>query len=181
MGEIVKQIPNALCIIRALLGIAVIPLALTGLWMAAFMAVAVAVATDMLDGYLAKKLDAKSDFGRDVLEPNCDLALVVGSLAGLVLSETVSWQPVVLLVAIPGIGAELLLKRRPEGSLGKKIHNGFMPLHYVAIAIAVFALYAYQAMGSDSVWLLLLLIPASVMAWEKRDRWYGAWLHGQAH
>ena len=176
-----KQIPNALCLLRAALGVALVPFALSGSWAVAFGLLAAAVLSDMLDGYLAKKLDAQSDFGRDVLEPNCDLVMVAGALAGLLLTGNLSWWPVVTLLALPAALAQWAIVRAGEESLPRKIANGFMPLQYVAAAVTLFVIYADKGLKDNAVWLLLLVPPVLLMVWEKRDRWYGAWLHGQAH
>ena len=176
-----KQVPDALCVLRAMLGVVLVPFALSERWDIAFVLLAAAVASDMLDGYLAKKLDAKSDFGRDVLEPNCDLIMVLGALSGLLFTGSISWLPVVLLLALPAALAQWAIVRAGEESLPRKIANGFIPLQYVAAAVTLFVIYALKGLGDNAAWLLLLVPPVLLMVWEKRARWYGAWLHGRAH
>ncbi|MGP1345168.1 MAG: CDP-alcohol phosphatidyltransferase family protein [Phycisphaerales bacterium] len=122
-----REIPNVLTIVRiALAGAFFVMLALAdpagdggggsaGLLIAAAVVFAVAAGTDALDGFLARRWDAVSAFGR-VMDPFADKVLILGGfimLAGanfhvpggadsagggaVVITGVASWMPVVVL------------------------------------------------------------------------------------
>ena len=154
--------------------------ALQDWWVMAFVAIVLGITSDMLDGYLARRWNVSSDFGRDVLEPNSDLVLTVASMGGLLLAGEVSWWWVPV-IAIPNSLGQLAIWRSPEGTLLRRIANGFMPLSYVAFVVALGMIYSAKAMGGSAVWLLIPTLPiATWVVWEKRVRWV-RWLRGYAH
>ena len=72
---------------------------------------AVLAASDLLDGYLARRLGAESRFGR-IADPLADRLLVLTALAGLLLLDRIApWGPAVLiareLIVIGGFAALL--------------------------------------------------------------------------
>jgi len=73
------SLPNLLTLFRALAAVPVTAFVLAGWWEAAFVLFAVAAATDWLDGYLARKWDQTSDFGR-FLDPIADKLMVAAVL-----------------------------------------------------------------------------------------------------
>jgi CDP-diacylglycerol--glycerol-3-phosphate 3-phosphatidyltransferase len=82
----IQQLPNAITILRV--GIAIIvPLLIfdgrNALRVIAFVLFAVAALTDWLDGYLARRWNVLSGFGR-MLDPIADKLLIVGCLLALV-------------------------------------------------------------------------------------------------
>ncbi len=92
-------LPNVLSLLR-LLGVPLF------LWLvlareadvAAFVLLAVAGATDWLDGYLARRLDQRTRLGV-LLDPLVDRLYIAATIAGLALRGIVPWWLVVLLVA----------------------------------------------------------------------------------
>jgi CDP-diacylglycerol--glycerol-3-phosphate 3-phosphatidyltransferase len=126
MGLSRQNIPNALTILRLVLAVVFfVMLALAGadaraLLIAASVVFAVAAITDALDGYLARRWNAISAFGR-VMDPFADKILVLGGFvmlaganfvagpgavdaaAGVHLTGVASWMPVAIL------GRELLI------------------------------------------------------------------------
>ena len=67
----IKQIPNLLTASRAIGPFFIVPTALMGNLPAAALLTVLFAATDGLDGFFARKLDATSDFGRE-LDPIVD-------------------------------------------------------------------------------------------------------------
>lgn len=82
-------VPNAITASRGLGGVAVVGLLLGGWRLAAFWVFIFAVSTDLVDGWLARKLDAVSDTGR-WLDPLSDKMLAMTTWAGLLV---VGWVP----------------------------------------------------------------------------------------
>lgn len=82
-----RQIPNALTVLRLIMAVVFFALlSLAGTDPAALVAAAVlfaaAASTDALDGYLARKWNVESAFGR-VMDPLCDKVLVLGAFVYL--------------------------------------------------------------------------------------------------
>lgn len=84
-----KQIPNMLTLSRAILAAFIPPLALSGNLAAAGLVTVLAVSTDAIDGFAARKLNAVSEFGKN-LDPVCDKLLA-------------AFLTVPLIIALPGV------------------------------------------------------------------------------
>ena len=72
-----KQIPNLLTIFRAVSPIFIIPMALTNNILGATIMCFITAFTDSIDGFLARKFDAVTEFGKD-LDAFCDKIFVLG-------------------------------------------------------------------------------------------------------
>lgn len=107
----------------------------------AITALAVAGASDFLDGYLARRLGQTSELGR-VLDPAADRLLTVVVVVGLAWREIIPWWLLVVLLArdvVMGL-ALLWLRTRTRATptvtwLGKKATFAlyvFLPLSYLA-------------------------------------------------
>lgn len=107
----------------------------------AITALAVAGASDFLDGYLARRLGQTSALGR-VLDPAADRLLTVVVVLGLAWRDIVPWWLVALLLARDVVMAAALLWWRRRGTptpqvtfLGKSATFAlyvFLPLSYLA-------------------------------------------------
>ncbi|MDH3732280.1 MAG: CDP-alcohol phosphatidyltransferase family protein [Gemmatimonadota bacterium] len=93
-------VPNALTIIRLVLAV-LLPFVEHELWWPIFL---VALATEFLDGFLARVLNARSDFGR-VLDPIADKAFVFSLLLILLLGDRLPLWHLVLI----GLRDEIVL------------------------------------------------------------------------
>lgn len=94
-------IPNLLTTARALAVLPIVALMLAELWMAAFVLFVAAALTDFLDGWLARRWNQVSEFGR-FLDPIADKLMVAGVLPALidarVIAGTDIWPVVVILL-----------------------------------------------------------------------------------
>ena len=113
-------LPNALTIIR----IALIPILITGIlslhfgWNSAFGGAWIlagiyifAVATDFFDGFLARRWNVVSDFGR-MIDPIADKLLVAGCLIAFMIASQGAWLFMVPALAI--IGRDILVSGARE-------------------------------------------------------------------
>jgi CDP-diacylglycerol--glycerol-3-phosphate 3-phosphatidyltransferase len=109
-----RQLPNAITVARIPLAVVFFVLLLLGgplgaesitlRWIAAVLFV-VAISTDWVDGYLARRYDIVSDFGK-LWDPIADKLLTGAAFVGLaVLGETWWWLVIVVLVREWGITA----------------------------------------------------------------------------
>ena len=109
-GEVpVLNIANALTVLRVVLvPVFVVFFFVSGAeepwWrVAAFVVFAVAMATDYVDGYLARKLGLVTDFGK-IADPIADKALIAAAMISLSLvDELFWWVTIVILVREVGI------------------------------------------------------------------------------
>jgi cardiolipin synthase (CMP-forming) len=120
----ILTVPNALSFAR-LLGVPVF------LWLVlvpqadgwAFCLLAVAGASDWVDGYLARRLDQRSELGV-ILDPLADRLYIAATLLGLALRELIPWWLVGILVARELLLLALLPRIRRSGRLA-------LPVTYV--------------------------------------------------
>ena len=110
--SIPRQLPNAITVVRMPLAIVFFVLLLIGghfgegslplRWTAAILFI-VAISTDWVDGYLARRYDIVSDFGK-LWDPIADKLLTGAAFVGLaILGEMAWWMVVVILVREWGI------------------------------------------------------------------------------
>ncbi|MEC8473861.1 MAG: CDP-diacylglycerol--glycerol-3-phosphate 3-phosphatidyltransferase [Planctomycetota bacterium] len=101
----IYNIPNALTSIRFLLAIAVMLLIPMGNYTAALIIFAIAVSTDWMDGYWARKYGQVTKLGR-IFDPFVDKIIICGTFIALVEipnSPVASWMATIV------IGSELLV------------------------------------------------------------------------
>lgn len=115
------QLPNAITLARIPLAVVFVALLLVGgpfgdghpalRWTAAILFV-VAISTDWVDGFLARKYEIVSDFGK-LWDPIADKLLTGLAFVGLaVLDEIAWWMVIVILVREWGITVHRLVVRR---------------------------------------------------------------------
>ncbi len=97
-----SALPNVLTVLR-LIAVPVVVVALLldggahGPWRWAALAIFVAAAvTDYLDGYLARRWEVVSDFGK-LADPIADKALVLAALGSLIVVDGLPWWPVAVI------------------------------------------------------------------------------------
>lgn len=178
-GNAMLTAPNITSLVRVPLGVSIGMTARNSRWEQAFALLNAALISDWLDGELATRLSAESTFGRDVLEPVCDSAVVAGATYGLLATHSVSPRPVLAVGALAAIGQTVIFTV-DEGRRLKSIANGAMPLGYTVIAGVLWYAYARLAFAERARRLLPPAIAAtSAAAYMKRGR-LNAWLHGRA-
>lgn len=94
-----KYIPNALSLSRVPLSVVLFWALYNDRWELATLLFMIALATDAVDGWFARRFNVTSKLGGDILEPVCDLALSIAVIAGLYYADAFSiWVPVGLVV-----------------------------------------------------------------------------------
>lgn len=128
----ILTVPNLLSVLR-LLGIPVFLWLVLGLHAdgTAFVLLAIAGATDWLDGYLARRLDQRTRLGV-LLDPLVDRLYIAATILGLALRGLIPWWLVVLLLARELLLVVLLPRLRRTGRVA-------LPVTYVG-KTATFAL-----------------------------------------
>lgn len=166
-------VPNVLTLSRLFLAVVVLLLAANEVWAWAFWLFVLALLTDFLDGLAAKKLNAHSEFGREV-DPLADAALVGGGFLGLTFGGALSWWvtiPVLLAAAV--IGSERFFRyRKKRMAVAMKVMSVsalFVEWIFVALWLAA------QAFGWSWWYLAATLAVLVFAAMLKRHR-LRAWL-----
>lgn len=101
----------------------------------AFVVLAVAGATDWIDGYLARRLDQRTRLGV-LLDPLVDRLYIAATIVGLALREIIPWWLVALLVAREVMLLTLLPRLRRQGRIA-------LPVTYVGKAATFTLLWGF--------------------------------------
>ena len=148
-GKRIKQIPNLLTLSRIGFAFIIPPLALSGYLIPAAAFTIIAALTDAVDGYTARKLDAVSEFGKN-LDPVCD-KIFAGSLL-LPLIGNVS--PILSVGLCANLGLELgiagvNLKSKAKGNVPRTTILGKLKTVMLSILIAaLYVSFSYQVITS---------------------------------
>lgn len=98
IGSAVWTIPNILSMLRLALVPVFLVLIVRGEYIAALIVLIVASLTDLLDGYLARRLGQITRLGQ-LLDPAADRLYIFAALVGLAAQQLVPWWIVIVIVA----------------------------------------------------------------------------------
>ncbi|QSH39696.1 CDP-diacylglycerol--glycerol-3-phosphate 3-phosphatidyltransferase [Candidatus Kaiserbacteria bacterium] len=157
----IQNLPNALTILRIALtfvAIALVSLAPTHLYLYLFGIFIAAAATDFFDGYLARKFEVVSDFGK-IFDPLSDKVLTFAFLIILVGTNVIPIAIILLLIArdliVDGVRAALARDIVIPAIRSAKNKTALM---FLTIAAALFTLAFPQiALYEDLVMILAML------------------------
>ena len=186
------SLPNLLTLFRALAALPVAAFVLAGWWEAAFVLFAVAAATDWLDGYLARRWNQESAFGR-FLDPIADKLMVAAVLVVLMArlpGTEGAWTQLFIWSAVLVLLRELLVAGLREylGPRGVVVHVSALAkwktatqLLAVALLLLSGAVWAWSASAAElSVRLglggVVLLALSALLAWVTAWRYLKAGL-----
>ncbi|WP_353829104.1 CDP-alcohol phosphatidyltransferase family protein [Agromyces sp. SYSU T0242] len=133
VSDRVWTVPNVLSMLRLLLVPVFLVLVVVGAYVPALAVLVVASLSDLLDGYLARRLDQVTRLGQ-LLDPAADRLYIFAALVGLAANGLVPWWIVVVIIA-----RDLMLL-----VLGVVLANhgyGPLPVHQLGKA-ATFALFS---------------------------------------
>jgi len=166
----VSWIPNAVSISRIGFASLTFWYGKSGKWDLAFSFLLIALLTDWLDGWLAIRLEVKSDLGA-MLEDPCDLSLSVGCLAGLLFAGVISWTTVIIIVVVCGLLSAGLVLSQP-GKRFFRFSSGMSAFTYLAVVLGCTWIYAVQTLGRTTAVKLvpLAMVIGILAAYEKRHR-----------
>jgi CDP-diacylglycerol--glycerol-3-phosphate 3-phosphatidyltransferase len=158
-GGVRRAIPNVLSLLRlAALPVLAVMLATaegpTAPW--AGLLFGVVGATDLLDGYLARRWDAESRFGR-IVDPLADRLLVIVGLVGLILLDRI--HPVVPAILI---GRDVLIVFAYAGLMRRGIEMRVDRAGKISSALAMVG--TGGAMLIDQLWVDALLWAAAALS-----------------
>jgi CDP-diacylglycerol--glycerol-3-phosphate 3-phosphatidyltransferase len=143
-------IANVITILRIALIPLIITLLLKGFSLIAFALFLTAALSDWLDGYLARRLNQTSDFGKN-FDPVADKILVIGILGTLVLIGQVSWAPFLIIVIREAAIVGFRIKKTNEGHVFGALFLG--KAKTVAQLVAVGMLILKLPCAAEALWI----------------------------
>ena len=186
--SVMKHVPNTITIVRIFFSPVFIWMLLTAgdditsplRWWGAGLFV-VGMATDGIDGYLARKYNVVSDFGK-LLDPIADKVLTGGALISLsILGELPWWVTAVILlreVGITVVRCAVLSDRVIPASRGGKLKT---ITQFVAITFALLPMQAVIGDSANIINIVLMSAATIITVWTGIDYLVDAWRQNKKH
>jgi len=152
-----KQIPNLLTAARLLAAPYILYLLWTAEYRTALVGFAIASATDVLDGFIARRFHAASKIGA-LLDPIADKVLLSGSFLTLGLKGVIPWW----LMAIV-LGRDLLILGFAIVALARGTRREFPPSVWGKTSTAAQIAYVLFTVGHEAT--ITPLIVATILGW----------------
>ena len=159
MKDKLKHIPNILCVIRILLVFVFVYLALNGMLYAALIVFFAAGATDVIDGYLARRNNWISDLGK-ILDPFADKLMQCTVLVVLYILQIIPiWFviPFFLKEGVTLIMGLLVIKKRNVVVVSKWYGKAAVCIFYLTIAISIIF---EEFLATQPIVYVLIFLPA---------------------
>lgn len=157
-----KHIPNILTVSRVILfAPLLLILTVNQLWVLATVSFGAGLATNVLDGYIARRWNLCTKKGEKTLQPLCDLAYAIAAVLALTLTgHWPFWIGVLLAVIAAGLQliSDLAIKRPNDRMIQQlKRHQGYVhPFYSVLVLSAAFLAYLIISdplIPSSALWL----------------------------
>ncbi|MDF9809247.1 MAG: CDP-diacylglycerol--glycerol-3-phosphate 3-phosphatidyltransferase [Aurantimicrobium sp.] len=186
--NVMKHVPNTITIVRIFFAPVFIWMLLTAgddltsplRWWGAGLFV-FGMATDGIDGYLARKYNVVSDFGK-LLDPIADKVLTGGALITLsILDELPWWVTAVILLREVGITVfrfAVLSDRVIPASRGGKLKT---ITQFVAITFALLPMQAVIGDSANIINIVLMSAATIITVWTGIDYLVDAWRQNKKH
>lgn len=186
--SVMKHVPNTITIVRIFFAPVFIWMLLTAgddltsplRWWGAGLFV-FGMATDGIDGYLARKYNVVSDFGK-LLDPIADKVLTGGALITLsILDELPWWVTAVILLREVGITVfrfAVLSDRVIPASRGGKLKT---ITQFVAITFALLPMQAVIGDSANIINIVLMSAATIITVWTGIDYLVDAWRQNKKH
>ena len=186
--SVMKHVPNTITIVRIFFAPVFIWMLLTAgddltsplRWGGAGLFV-FGMATDGIDGYLARKYNVVSDFGK-LLDPIADKVLTGGALITLsILDELPWWVTAVILLREVGITVfrfAVLSDRVIPASRGGKLKT---ITQFVAITFALLPMQAVIGDSANIINIVLMSAATIITVWTGIDYLVDAWRQNKKH
>lgn len=152
-----KQLPNILTAARLLAAPYVLYLLWTGEYRTSIVWFALASITDVLDGFLARRLRVTSNVGA-LLDPIADKVLLSGSFLTLGLKGVIPFWLMILV-----LGRDLMILAFAAVALARKLRRDFPPSVWGKASTASQIAYVLFAVGFEAG--ITPLIAATVLGW----------------
>lgn len=167
-----RQLPNAITVARIPLAVIFFVLLLIGgtygvddlvmRWIAAVLFI-VAISTDWVDGYLARRYDIVSDFGK-LWDPIADKLLTGAGFVGLaVLGELNWWLVIVILIREVGITVHRLIVAKEHVVAAAWMGKVKTAVQAVALSWALLPLHVFIGLGPWIIVTAFLMIVVLIL------------------
>jgi len=164
-----KLIPSMLSFIR-LAAAYFIPInAVGGKWLAALIWIICGYLSDLLDGFLARRLNVSTKTGK-IIDIGTDIIMDEAIIIGLILTGQIDWRFAAVMVPVIAIIRTPAFYDPP--TLGFKIGALMSPIYSLGMIWLVTSTYALNALGLQSLFYLSVpaILIALVILWLKRER-----------
>lgn len=169
-----KYIPNTLSLSRIPLSAVFFWAATEDLWELATAIFMIALVTDGLDGWFARRFNVTSKLGGEILEPFCDLALSIAVIAGLYVDGVLPlWVPIVL-AALTGL---LQLSHATPFNRLKRHTFYLYPLFFCVVIVVAGAGVLEHTYPGNAALMVIYMMTWLVVAVLKLER-ITEWLNG---
>lgn len=156
-----RQLPNALCVLRMLLAIPVAMLLMRGDYRGTLLLFGFAAITDALDGYLAKRFNWTSELGK-ALDPLADKILLVTTVVVLAwLALIPAWLAAAVVVRDIVITAGAITYRVLYGPLTDARPTAISKINTLVQIIYVLSIVA--ALALDAPWRIWIVVLATLV------------------
>ena len=148
-----KQIPNILSILRLALSLlAFLLVIIYHQWLVAFLLLTLALSSDWLDGWLARKFHWESSLGKK-LDNIGDTVFFPSILAGVAFTHAGLLLPIMILLIAALIGRLLRINKKVPKEI-RFLLNVAITAGYVILSLAAVMVYIYEAfnLGQQSIW-----------------------------
>jgi phosphatidylglycerophosphate synthase len=175
---VTKHIPNTVSVIKGLLGLLIPFFALTDQPVAAFWIYAGAVFCDLIDGGLARLLNAESTLGKDWIDPISDGIMSAGAMIGLIFQDNAPpllWWIGVLMVTI-GLTMKSF-KHQSRFEFLRYQCNYLLPYCYIGATVVLLNIYAVTAFRWRMTGIVITIAALAVLREIKKGRTM-AWAAG---
>lgn len=169
---------DLLSISRIPLAVMIALLAVNNLWAIAFVIIIIAIATDILDGEVARRANnANTELGK-MLENIADSAFAIGMIVGLFLTHHIALMTILVMIGtfVPLTILEMLGQ---DKTILKRIGIAGTPFYYIITVAILLYRYAFMAFGQmASIVAISEIVAMIILGYIKRRRLLG-WLQGK--
>lgn len=157
-----KLIPSIISLLRPILATPIFLGAMRGDWQMAGILSVIAFASDWLDGFIAIKLNAKSQFGA-IIDVISDFTLCASLVAGAFFTGVINEEIVFLLVILFLFTWLPVVALTYEGTRANKIALVINRTYFVLVVVGFISLYFYKALGHSAIWLVIPIVTLTIL------------------
>jgi len=156
---------NALTFLRIILTVPAVWLFIADRWMWGLIILALAVLTDWLDGFIARKCHTVSEFGK-AFDPIADKILAVGMMILLVIKmDFPLWFLLTLFVRDFSISLVSLFIYRKHAVVGGSIISGKIFIFFLTVAGILWLLEFYLEVSAFAYEILIITYVMMIISW----------------
>ncbi len=157
-------IPNVLSVVRIVLIIPFVLFVMKDNYLGAAFVLSFSGITDLLDGFIARKLDQVSRFGK-ILDPAADKITLISIIicVGIKFSETLPFMIILILKEVSMIAAGVFLLKKRQSPVEAKWYGKVATVVFYISIITIIGLKAVWGISNSIVNITLMSVTAVLM------------------